>query len=80
MREFVEFLIKQIVTNHDAVVVTETTEGNVVVLSVKVADEDMGVVIGRDGKTINSIRNLAKAKAIKDNVMIRVVLEENAKN
>ena len=38
----------------------------------------MGVVIGREGKTIRSLRNLAKAKAIKDNVRIQIVLEESS--
>jgi predicted RNA-binding protein YlqC (UPF0109 family) len=78
MKEFVEFIIKQFVNNPEAVVITESMDGENHVYSVKVADEDMGVVIGREGKTINSIRNLAKAKAIKENIMIRIFLEESA--
>jgi uncharacterized protein len=77
MKEFVEFLLKQFVNNPDAVVVTETMDGNFHILNVKVSDEDMGMVIGKEGKTINSLRNLVRAKAIKDNVMVRVVLEDN---
>lgn len=77
MKEFVEFIIKQFVNNPEAVVVTESQEADTYIYTVKVADEDMGVVIGREGKTINSVRNLAKAKAIKENVMIRVFLEES---
>lgn len=80
MKEFVEFMIKQFVSLPDAVTVTETMEADMHVLSVHVANEDMGLVIGREGKTINSIRNLAKAKAIKDNIMIKILLDEpNAK-
>jgi predicted RNA-binding protein YlqC (UPF0109 family) len=78
MKEFVEFIIKQFVNNPEAVVVTESMDADTHVYTVKVADEDMGVVIGREGKTINSIRNLAKAKAIKENIMMRVYLEESA--
>jgi predicted RNA-binding protein YlqC (UPF0109 family) len=40
----------------------------------------MGVVIGKEGKTIKSLRNLAKAKAIKDNIRIQIVLEEVPQN
>ncbi len=36
----------------------------------------MGIVIGKEGHTIRSLRNLTRAKAIKDNVRIRVDLEE----
>ena len=71
-----EFIIKQFASNPDGVVVTEIMDGETYVYNVVVSPDDMGVVIGREGKTINSIRNLAKAKAIKDNVMIRVLLEE----
>ena len=77
MKEFVEFIIKQFVSNPEAVTVNESMEADTHIYTVKVADEDMGVVIGREGKTINSIRNLAKAKAIKENIMIRVFLEES---
>ena len=77
MKEFVEFIIKQFVSNPEAVIVNESMEADTHIYTVKVADEDMGVVIGREGKTINSIRNLAKAKAIKENIMIRVFLEES---
>ncbi len=77
MKEFVEFLLKQFVNNPDAVQITETMDGEFHILNVKVADEDMGMVIGKEGKTINSLRNLVRAKAIKDNVMVRVVLEDN---
>ncbi len=76
MKEFIEFIIKQFASNPDGVVVTEIMDGETYVYNVVVSPDDMGVVIGREGKTINSIRNLAKAKAIKDNVMIRVLLEE----
>jgi predicted RNA-binding protein YlqC (UPF0109 family) len=37
----------------------------------------MGLVIGKQGRTIRSIRDLAKAKAIKDNVRIRIELHED---
>ena len=36
----------------------------------------MGTVIGKEGRNINSLRNLAKAKAIKDNIRIKIILED----
>lgn len=78
MKEFIIFLIKGIVKNPDEVVVTETEAQGETVYSVKVHPDDMGFVIGKEGRNIKSIRNMAKAKAIKDNVRINVVLEENA--
>ncbi len=77
MKEFIEFLLKQFVGKPDEVVVTESKEGDFTIENVKVADEDMGIVIGKEGKTINSLRNLVRAKAIKENIMVRVVLEDN---
>lgn len=80
MKEFIEFLLKQFVGSPDAVVVTESKDGDFNIEHVKVADEDMGIVIGKEGKTINSLRNLVRAKAIKENIMVRVVLVDNNKN
>lgn len=77
MQEFIEFLLKQFVNKPEEVVVTNFQDGDFTIYNVKVADQDMGVVIGKEGKTINSIRNLVRAKAIKDNIMVRVVLEDN---
>lgn len=78
MKDFLEFLIKGICANPNEVEVKEVEDGGVFIYEVKVADEDMGVVIGRSGKTIRSLRNLAKAKAIKDNVRIQIMLEESS--
>ncbi|MBW6441759.1 KH domain-containing protein [Patescibacteria group bacterium] len=78
MREFLEFLIKEICAKPEEVEVKEVRDGEIFIYEIKVSDEDMGVVIGREGKTIKSLRNLAKAKAIKDNVRIQIMLEESS--
>lgn len=77
MKEFLEYLVKQIVTNPEEVSVEETQQDELFIFQIHVAQEDMGIVIGKEGKTIKSIRNMAKAKAIKDNIRIQVVLEED---
>jgi len=76
MRDFIEYLVKQIVSKPEEVEVTETQENGVFTYKVKVDSEDMGIVIGKEGKNIKSIRNLAKSKAIKDDVRINIELLE----
>jgi len=76
MKEFIEYLVKQLVNNPDEVEVTETQESGLLSYKIKVANEDMGIVIGKEGKNIKSIRNLAKSKAIKDNIRINIELLE----
>jgi uncharacterized protein len=76
MQEFITYILNQIVTNPEAIVVTEEMEGDAYVYHIKAAQEDMGLIIGKEGRNINSVRNLAKAKAIKENIFVRVILEE----
>ena len=76
MREFVEYLVKQMVSKEDEVEVTEDNQNGQVNIFIKVSPDDMGMVIGKEGKNIRGIRALAKAKAIKDNIRINVELVE----
>ena len=76
MKDFIEYLVKAIVKHPDEVTVTqEDIEGNQV-FTINVNNEDMGLVIGKQGRTIRSIRDLTKAKAIKENVRMRIELHE----
>jgi len=77
MKEFVEFLVKNVVKNPDSVAVTEVVEGTNFRYSVTVNPADMGLVIGKEGHTINSIRLLAKAKAVKEGVWVDVTLTDS---
>ena len=74
MKEFIEFLVKNVVKNPDSVVVTEVAEGTNLRYTLTVDQTDMGFVIGKEGRTINSIRSLAKAKAVKEGVWVDVEL------
>lgn len=74
MKELVEYIVKHIVTNPDQVEVTESMNGSEIMLSLKVADEDMGIVIGKKGQTIRSIRKLLTVRAINDGVRVNLSL------
>ena len=77
MKEFLEFLIKQITSKPEEVKITENRENDTFIYHIKVSEDDIGIVIGKEGKTIKSLRNLAKAKAIRDNIRIQVLLDES---
>ncbi len=65
MKELVEYIAKSIVNAPDAVVVTEETDEKGIILKLKVADEDKGRVIGKQGRIAEAIRTLIRVKAAK---------------
>ncbi len=66
MKEFIEFIAKHLVDNPDSVVIDEKMpEDNKIVLSLKVKAEDIGKVIGKQGKTAQAMRTLLTATAAK---------------
>ena len=79
MKDLITFIITNIVKNKDKVQVAEIVESitNRKTFSISVAKEDMGIVIGKMGKTINAIRNVAKAKSIKDNTFVNIQITES---
>ncbi|MDO4479081.1 MAG: KH domain-containing protein [Lachnospiraceae bacterium] len=66
MKELVEVIAKALVENPAAVVVTEREEGNTIYIELKVAPEDMGKVIGRQGRIAKALRSVVKASAARD--------------
>lgn len=77
--ELTEFIVKSIVTDEDSVSVKEfpTDDENVVLIQVMVADEDMGRVIGKNGKSANAIRTLVQASsALKDNKYVKIDIDK----
>ncbi len=74
MKEFIEFIAKHLVDNPDSVVIEENNpEENKIVLSLKVQAEDVGKVIGKQGKTAQAMRTLLTAIAAKEGK--RAILE-----
>lgn len=66
MKELVEVIAKALVDCPDAVVVTEQETEKAIVVELKVADDDMGKVIGKQGRIAKAIRSVVKAAASKD--------------
>jgi len=66
MKEFLDYLIKQIVTNPEEVKIEEEEKDGQLFFSVEVAEEDRGRLIGRGGNIINSLRHLLNVKAQKE--------------
>ena len=75
MKEAIEKIVKALVDNAEAVAVSEKSgeSANTTVVSVQVAESDMGKLIGREGRTIKAIRSLLYAASQKHNK--RFVLE-----
>ncbi len=61
MRELLEFIAKSMVTNPNAVEVTMNERESSIVLQLHVAEEDMGKVIGKQGRIAKAIRTVMKA-------------------
>jgi uncharacterized protein len=62
IKQLVESIVKMLVSKPDAVQIIETTQGNgVALVGIKVAEPDLGKVIGKNGKTIKAIRALVFA-------------------
>ena len=75
-KDFVEYIVKQIVTNQDAVEVTRTIDEMGVLLTLKVAKEDMGRIIGKSGQTAKAIRVLIRIIGSKNNARVNLKIIE----
>ncbi|HJZ87386.1 MAG TPA: KH domain-containing protein [Polyangia bacterium] len=73
MRELIEFVAKALVDNPDAVEVREVEGEQTSVLELKVAKEDLGKVIGKQGRTARAMRTILSAASTK--IRKRAVLE-----
>jgi hypothetical protein len=65
MKEFVEYVVKNLVDQPDEVVVTEIRNEDSLILELHVAPDDMGRVIGKSGRVANSLRSLLRVMATK---------------
>ncbi len=72
MKALVEVITKALVDHPEEVVITEKNEGKAIVIEVKVAESDMGKVIGKQGRIAKAIRAVVKAAAAKEDKKVIV--------
>ncbi|HTX17600.1 MAG TPA: KH domain-containing protein [Bacteroidota bacterium] len=65
MREFIEYIAKQLVDNPESVVITDEEKEGKLIFKIKVGEADVGKIIGKKGRTAQSMRVLLSAVAAK---------------
>ena len=72
MKEVLELIVKSLVSNPDSVQISENVTNNSIELKVKVAKDDMGKVIGKQGRLAKSIWTVIKSLAGKENKKVEI--------
>ena len=72
MKDILEVVIKNLVDNQEEVSINEKVEAKSICYEVKVAKNDMGKVIGKQGKMAKAIRSIMKAVAVKEHKTVNV--------
>lgn len=76
MKDLLNYIITSLVTKPDAVEISEQRQNGNLDLILKVDPADMGLIIGKSGQTIRSIRKLLTVRAIAENVRVNLTLAE----
>ncbi|MDQ0507880.1 Predicted RNA-binding protein (contains KH domain) [Aedoeadaptatus ivorii] len=76
MEELIRYIVSKLVRNPQVLKVEEEREGDRATIRVQVDPDDMGRVIGRQGKIARSIRAIAKAVGTKENILVSVDFDE----
>ncbi len=77
--ELTEMIVKSLVENEDAVSIKEfpTEDENTILIQVIVAEEDIGRIIGKEGRIANAVRTLVQASSsLKDNKFVRIDIDK----
>lgn len=80
MKQFLEFIVKNIVENPKEIDISEHQEGTYTNLKFSVGEEDIGKVIGKNGKVIKAIRSLLKINSLRNNKKVYLELVEAKKS
>ena len=72
MKDLLESIVRSLVNDPDAVSIVRYDQGDLVVLELRVAPEDMGKVIGKQGRIAQAIRSIMKARAARDGCRVDV--------
>jgi len=72
MKDLVEYVIKAIVAEPDAVTITEENSDDGLLIKLEVAPDDKGRVIGRQGRVAQALRTLLRVKAAREETRVRL--------
>ena len=75
IQEFVEYIVRSLVSDHEHVLVNVSEEHNTVRVNVNVAQDDIGRIIGRKGRTVNSIRSLLRVLGSQSGMRVELDIE-----
>lgn len=76
MKDLLNFIVTSLVTKPEAVSIEEQKEDGIINLNLTVDSSDMGLIIGKNGQTIRSIRKLLTVRAIAENIRVNLQLTE----
>lgn len=79
MKEFVEYIVKNLVDNPDKVRIAEVGGTHTLIIELAVHKADIGKIIGKKGKTINAIRTLLMSVASRNGIRISLEIIEEPK-
>ena len=79
-KNLLEYIVKNLVTYPEKIEISEADADGKIVLQLKVAKEDMGRIIGKEGRIIRSIREIIYAYAAKESKKVSVDVEEVKEN
>ncbi len=81
MKEFVEYIVKNLVDNPDKVQINEIGGTHTLIIELRVDKADIGKIIGKRGKTINAVRTLLMSVASRNGMRVNLeILEEGAES
>ncbi len=75
-QQFLEYIVRAIVNNPDAVKATRTVDERGVLITLDVSPTDIGYVIGRQGQTVRAIRTLLRVVGAKNNASVNLKINE----
>ncbi len=79
MKEFVAYIVKNLVDNPDKVVINEVEGTHTLIIELSVEKSDIGKIIGKKGKTINAIRTLLMSVASRNGLRVNLEILEDDK-
>ena len=79
MKEFIEYIVKNLVDNPDQVRINEVGGTHTLIIELSVDKSDTGKIIGKKGKTINAIRTLLMAVASRNDMRVNLEIVEDGK-